>query len=225
MRVSKYIHSCLLIENKTGKILFDPGKFTFAENLVKPSQFENLSAIILTHFHPDHIDEEALKEIIENNSSAVLFGNTEIKNKLAEKEIICEVFETGTRQIDLFSVEAFDATHAAILGSEPPQNTAYLIDETLLVPGDSFAETLETKKNTKFLALPVMAPWTTELEVAAFARRMNPQQIIPIHDGYAKDFFLKSRYENFQKHFSKANIKFQWMSEPGDFFETENLYY
>jgi len=35
MRVSKYLHSCLLIENDGGKILFDPGKFSFAEGLVK----------------------------------------------------------------------------------------------------------------------------------------------------------------------------------------------
>ncbi len=36
MKITKYIHSCLLLEKDTDKILFDPGKFSFAEGKVKP---------------------------------------------------------------------------------------------------------------------------------------------------------------------------------------------
>ncbi len=182
MRISKYIHSCLLVEKETDKILFDPGKYSFVEGLVKPEQFENLSAIVLTHYHPDHLDEETLGKILANNSSARLLGNKETKNKLAEKGVTCEEFETGTRTIGSFSVEALDAPHAAVLNSDAPQNTAYLIDEILLNPGDSFAASLFAKKNTPLLALPITAPWTTDPETAAFAREMSPQQIIPLHD-------------------------------------------
>jgi len=34
MRITKYIHSCLLIENESDKILFDPGLFSFVEGKV-----------------------------------------------------------------------------------------------------------------------------------------------------------------------------------------------
>jgi len=61
-----------------------------------------------------------------------------------------------------------------------------------------------------------MAPWTTELAVAQFAKTIAPHMIIPVHDGYAKDFFLKQRYENFEKYFSTLGITFQAMYEPGD---------
>lgn len=64
MKITKYIHSCLVIEKGLDRILFDPGLFSFAENQVKPSQFQNLNAVVLTHYHPDHIDEESLKTII-----------------------------------------------------------------------------------------------------------------------------------------------------------------
>lgn len=117
------------VEKNTDKILFDPGKFSFAEELVKPEQFVDLTAIILTHYHPDHIDDEALKQIVDNNSAAVLLTNTEVNNKLADKNIIAAVFESGTRAVGSFTVEAFDAPHAPILDSAAPQNTAYLIDE------------------------------------------------------------------------------------------------
>lgn len=219
MKITKYIHSCLLIENEADKILFDPGKFSFIEGKVKPSQFTDLLAIILTHNHPDHIDAGSLKEIIENNPNAVLLANTEIKNKLAEKVIAVEAFETGTRRVGNFNIEAFDAPHEKILADEIPQNTAYVIDGVFVHPGDSLAESVAKHSGTKILALPTMAPWETELQTFDFAKKMSPQHVVPIHDGYAKDFFLQSRYENFQRFFKRENIEFQWMNKAGDFFE------
>jgi hypothetical protein len=71
-------------------------------------------------------------------------------------------------------------------------------------------------KNIPLLILPVMAPFTTEIKVAEFADRLNPKEILRVHDGYAKPFFLKQRYENYAKHFEKSNIKFYSAGEPGD---------
>jgi L-ascorbate metabolism protein UlaG (beta-lactamase superfamily) len=219
MRITKYIHSCLLVEKGLDKILFDPGKFSFVEGRVKPAQFHHLSAIVLTHEHPDHVDDDALKKILENNPAAVVLANKEIQARLARAAIACKIFETGSCSINSFRLAALHAPHAPILDAAPPQNIAYLIDKTLLHPGDSFAASLEAEKDTPVLALPLMAPWSTELEVAEFARRMSPRQIIPIHDGYVRDFFLRQRYENFQKHFSQHGIEFRWLSKPGDSIE------
>lgn len=219
MKITKYIHACLLIEKGADKILFDPGIFTFAEGLVKPSQFEDIRAIVLTHNHPDHIDADSLKEILKNNENAVVLANSEIVKSLAEKEIEAEVFESGERSVGGFNFEAFDAAHEAILADELPQNTAYVIDEKIVHPGDSYNKNLFARKGTEILCLPTMAPWTTELATFDFAVEMSPKIIVPIHDGYAKDFFLESRYQNFKKYFDRKNIKFEWMSKAGDFVE------
>lgn len=221
MKITKYIHACLLIEKNQSKLLFDPGLFSFVEGKVKPSQFENLDGIILTHCHPDHIDDESLKKIIENNSHAVVLANQEIARKLGEKQIAVEVFEDGARSVGDFSIEAFDAPHEKLLADEIPQNTAYVIDGKLVHPGDSFAESVFQKAGAKVLALPMMAPWGTELQIFDFAVKMRPQFVLPIHDGYVKDFFLESRYKTMQKFLKRENIEFQWMSAPGDYFEIE----
>lgn len=199
--------------------MFDPGLFTFVEGAVKPNQFQNIQAIILTHYHPDHIDEESLKQIVKNNPNALVLANAEIVGKLAENDIQAEVFESGQNVVSSFVIEAFDAPHEPILADRLPQNTAYLIDGNVLHPGDSLSKNLYGLKSTPIIALPIMAPWTTELQVFEFARRMSPQHVVPIHDGYVKDFFLESRYQNFQKYFSQNNIEFQWMNKAGDFFE------
>ncbi|MEN3331523.1 MAG: hypothetical protein V7641_888 [Blastocatellia bacterium] len=219
MRIYKYIHACLLIEEGEERLLFDPGKFTFVEGLVKPEQFQGLAAIIITHQHPDHIDDDSLKKIIANNPTATIFTNTEIQAHLSQMGYSSEIFETGHRTIGPFTLEAAKAEHAPILNAKTPQNIAYLVNGMLLHPGDSFDHSLDTYRRIPVLALPIMAPWTTELEVAEFARRLAPQQVIPIHDGYAKDFFLAQRYENFQKYFSQLDVGFQPLSKPGDFFE------
>jgi L-ascorbate metabolism protein UlaG (beta-lactamase superfamily) len=61
-----------------------------------------------------------------------------------------------------------------------------------------------------------MAPFANEPRIAAFADKLQPKQILPVHDGYAKEFFVKQRYEAYNKHFDKLGIKFHQIYQPGD---------
>ncbi len=216
MKITKYIHSCLLLENGTDRILFDPGKFSFAEGKVTPEQFTGIGTIILTHYHPDHIDEDALETIIENNPGVEVLVNAEIHEKLAANNIDTRVFENGVLSQSGFTIEAVSAPHEKILADSIPQNTAYIVNDIFVHPGDSLSQSLYPHKGTKILALPVMAPWGTELQIYDFAVRMAPEIVIPIHDGFAKDFFLESRYQNFEKFLAKQSIEFRAMAKPGD---------
>ncbi|MEO8217964.1 MAG: MBL fold metallo-hydrolase [Acidobacteriota bacterium] len=219
MRISKYIHSCLLVEKEGTRILFDPGRFTFAEGGVSPEDFRDLSAVVITHQHLDHVDDASLKRIVNHNPGVRVLTNSAVRARLAESGIDAEVFEEGSRRVASVELKAIPATHEKILNAAIPQNTAFVLDDTLLHPGDSFNASLDVCRGISVLALPVMAPWTTELQVAEFAVRLSPRQIIPIHDGYAKDFFLDSRYENFGKYFSSQGIEFVPLKKPGDSVE------
>ena len=223
MRITKFLHSCILIETASAGVLFDPGKFSFVEGLVKPEQFRDLTAILLTHFHPDHVEPGALQQILEQNPHAQLLTNTQAARELASYSISSAIiFEDGERSIKTsgsdLHLRAIPAQHAPILGSEPPQNTAYVLDDTLLNPGDSFAPALDACIGTPVLLLPVMAPWEKELEMFDFAKRMKPQAVIPVHDGQAKPFFLDQRYATFDQQFQKIGITFANLKQPGDTF-------
>lgn len=218
MRIYKYIHSCLLAEEGGEKILFDPGVFSFVEGKVQIETFKDVSTIILTHQHPDHVDVSALKRILAQ-SQATVITNTEGKEALEKENIQVKVLETGDYQTKNFTIRALAVEHAAILAPTLPQNTAYILNDDFLNPGDSFASSLTALKGIQALAVPSMAPWTTELAIAQFAKDMAPKIIIPVHDGYAKDFFLAQRYANYEKNFSPLGIKFQHMSNPGDFVD------
>ena len=218
MRISKYIHSCLLVEEGDDKILFDPGIFSFVEGKVSPATFKDVSTVVITHPHPDHVDIPSLKKILANSKASVV-TNTEGKTALEKEQIQAIVLEEGDYQTRNFTLHAIAATHEKILAPTLPQNTAYVVNDMLLNPGDSFASHLSTLKGIKALALPVMAPWTTDVEMAEFARTMAPQIVIPVHDGYVKDFFLKLRYDVYESYFSSLNITLQRMYNPGDVVE------
>ena len=217
MRIQKFLHSCLLIEKGSDRILFDPGKFSFVEHGARAADFTRLNAVIITHSHPDHMDDDALKLIIENNPGAVLYGNSGIAAALQPKGLKVELFEEGTKQIGDFRVDAYEARHEKIVAAKIPPNTAYVVDDTLLNPGDSYAYSLDSLRG-KFdvLALPVMAPWCSEMDAAGFAARMNAKRVLPIHDGYVKDFFLRMRYDNWETHFGAQGVKFDRLERVGD---------
>jgi L-ascorbate metabolism protein UlaG (beta-lactamase superfamily) len=215
MYVYKFIHSCLVVEEGGDKILFDPGMFSFMEGQVKPDTFRDVRTIIITHNHPDHMDVAALKKIVELSGSMVI-TNSETKDTLTKQGIEAIVLDEGSYQSKDFTIRTVPANHEKILASTLPQNTAYIINDSFLNPGDSFATLPSTLKGIKALALVVAAPWTTEVTTAEFAETLAPQMVIPVHDGYVKSFFQKMRYDNYDHYFSTKGITFQRLIDPGD---------
>jgi L-ascorbate metabolism protein UlaG (beta-lactamase superfamily) len=217
MRIRKFLHSCLLVENGEGKVLFDPGKFSFVDGGPRPADVAGVDAIIITHSHPDHMDDEAIRTIVEQNRDATIYGNAGIVRSLGAKGLMVELFEEGSKTIGGFKIDACEARHEKIVSGQIPPNTAYIVNDKLLNPGDSYAFSLDALRG-KFdvLALPTMAPWTNEADTLGFASRMNAKRIIPIHDGYVKDFFLRMRYENWDNVFSARDVKFEKMERAGD---------
>ena len=63
MKITKFGHCCLLIEEGEAQILTDPGNYN------DTPEVENLDAILITHEHSDHFHLDALKAILENDPS------------------------------------------------------------------------------------------------------------------------------------------------------------
>ncbi|TWR25782.1 MBL fold metallo-hydrolase [Mucilaginibacter pallidiroseus] len=215
MKISKYIHSCLVFELDGFKLLVDPGNFTFAEGLVKPEIFKDVNAIFISHIHPDHLDMPNLKEIVKL-SNAPVYTNSQVGEALTKEDITFNLTEEGIFNVGPFKLEAIPVVHEPLLDSPIPQMTGLIINDKVLHPVDSLDTTLAKYQGIDLLLLVTMAPFANELKIAGFADQIKPKQILPLHDGFAKPFFVKSRFANYKKHFEKSGIKFHGIFEVGE---------
>jgi L-ascorbate metabolism protein UlaG (beta-lactamase superfamily) len=213
MRLRKYGHSCLLLEERGESLLFDPGMVEFLDPHATPDSFASISTIVITHWHPDHADPDLICQIVDRSGAKVL-ANADGVKALREKGVTAEVPKDGAISSGAFTLRVIKAPHAPLLGAEPPENTAYLVNDRLLNPGDSFDSRMADLKDVPLLALPITAPWLTELEAAKFAERVAPRRVVPVHDGYVQQFFRTRRYQTFKQYFEKRKIGFEVVNGP-----------
>ena len=82
MKITKFGHCCLLIEENNLRILTDPGNYSTAQNDIK-----NIDIVLITHEHPDHFHVESLKKLLENNPQAKIITNNGVGALLKELNI------------------------------------------------------------------------------------------------------------------------------------------
>jgi len=82
MKVTKFGHCCLLIEEKGLRILTDPGSYSTAQNDIK-----NIDVILITHEHADHMHIPSLKNCIKNNPKARIITNKGVAKMLDNEKI------------------------------------------------------------------------------------------------------------------------------------------
>ena len=215
MKISKYLHSCLVFELDGYKILFDPGDYSCIEGLVTPQMFTDVNVIVITHIHPDHFVIDILKSIIDASGAQVI-TNSQVGQQLDKAGIKYTILEDVTVNLGPFKLQAFPVKHALIMDNPLPQMTGFLINDKVLHPVDSMEDKLLEFKNIELLIMVTMAPFASEVMITAFADKLQPRQILPVHDGYAKQFFIEKRYAAYVKHFDRLGIKFHEVYKVGD---------
>lgn len=174
MELTKYEHACFTVEKDGKTIVVDPGAFTTDFSIP-----ENVVAVIITHEHGDHLDNDQLSEIIAKNPDAIVLAPQDVTTTL-------NTFETRTvHGGDSFALSGFDLDfygddHAVIHPDmDKAQNVGVLIEDRLYFPGDSFTV---PEKSVDILALPVSAPWMKVSEAIEFMKTIGARFTFPTHD-------------------------------------------
>jgi L-ascorbate metabolism protein UlaG (beta-lactamase superfamily) len=176
MKITKFGHCCLLIEEKGVRILTDPGSFTTEQDSVK-----NLDLVIISHEHQDHFHVDSVKKIVANNPEALIITNTAVGKLLDKEGVKYQIIEgTATSTFKDIAIEAFDHKHGVIYEDYGQvQNTGYFIGSRLFYPGDALGA---PGKPVEILAVPAGGPWLKISEVIDFAKEVNPKVCFPVHD-------------------------------------------
>lgn len=180
MKITKFGHSCLLVEEGGARILIDPGIWSTI-----PDNLNRLDAILITHEHPDHLGIEHLQKILPSNQKAIIYTNEGVGKKLSEANIVYQLLQDGEAgTVAGVTIEGFGKDHGIIYHELPHwDNTGYLIAGKLFHPGDAL---FIPPKPVEVLALPVCAPWSKIMEVIDYAKAVKPTLVFPIHDAMLK---------------------------------------
>jgi len=214
MRVRKFGHSCLMVEERGESVLFDPGRREFLDPSATPDTFAGVSTIVVTHWHTDHADPDLIRRIVDR-SGARVFATADGERELGAVGVRATVPAPGTTSVGAFTLRTMIVPHAALLTGPPPDNLACVVNDRLLHSGDSFDPKLAEYRGIEALALVVTAPWMTDLDAAAFVERVAPRRVLPVHDGYLKDFFRQWRHQTLRGYLEKKQIGFESVDANG----------
>lgn len=181
MQLTHFGHSCLLATFGDGgeetTILFDPGTFSHGFEGIT-----GLSAILITHQHPDHADVDRLPALVEANPRAALYADPMTAAQLGGSWRAVnagDAFDVGR-----LSVRGVGGAHAVIHPEIPViDNISYLVGDgghpaRLMHPGDALFNPGEP---VDVLATPAAAPWMRLSEAVDYLRAVAPARAVPIH--------------------------------------------
>jgi len=180
MKITKFGHCCLFIEEGEVRVLIDPGFFSEI-----PASLRNIAVVLITHEHPDHINIDSLETILHNNPQARVLTNSSVGKLLKKENIVYALLEQGQSTAEKnVTIEGVGNEHGKFHSTIPPiQNTGYLIAGKFFYPGDSFAI---PPKQVEILALPVAGLWMKLEEALDYGLKIKPRVSIPVHEGMLK---------------------------------------
>lgn len=195
MKIKKLGHCCFVAEPKEGvKIMTDPGAFSTLQ-----IEEKDISVILITHEHADHLHIDSLKKVLENNSNAIVITNTSVGKLLDEANIEYIKIEEGQKyDLNGVNIVGFGNLHAETYPTmRQVQNTGYMVGD-LCYPGDAFSY---PDAHVDILALPIVGPWMRLKDAIEYSKNINPRIVFPVHDAFIHDWatFIWRNPDNFLK--------------------------
>lgn len=179
MRLIKFTHACVRIEDGDRRLLIDPGIWTERE------AYEGVTDILVTHEHDDHIDFERITSLLTSQELRIFAPQTVRALAMEDNALrVAAATITSVAAGDTFTAGGFEVTtvggeHAEIYEDLPGCANVGFIVEGVYHPGDSF---FVPEQPVTTLLIPAAAPWFKLSEALDFARAVAPTRAFPIHD-------------------------------------------
>jgi L-ascorbate metabolism protein UlaG (beta-lactamase superfamily) len=175
MKLTKYEHACVVIEEQGQRLVIDPGAFT--QGL---KDFNNVAALVITHQHPDHYEPRFVDAIVSANPDVQIFIPADM-NALLKTTKHTVIHGGDVANVGPFQLQFYGEQHAEIHPEfTMPNNVGLLVNGHIYYPGDSF--TIPDRERPEVLLAPVSAPWLKIGETIDFVEAIKPKICIPTHN-------------------------------------------
>ena len=173
MRISKYEHALLVVEQATAQLVIDPGSYSNLPAL------QNVVAVVFTHLHDDHTSLEHAQTISRNFPAVKMFGTQEVVEKLTGLNVQA-VYHGDHYEVGPFQIDFYGDLHQVIHRSIPlVQNVGVMVNSQLYYPGDSYTF---PEQSVEILACPTSAPWLRISDVIDFLDLIKPKKCFATHN-------------------------------------------
>jgi L-ascorbate metabolism protein UlaG (beta-lactamase superfamily) len=199
MKITKYVHACVLVDDGENVVLFDPGEFTYKSGLLKIDELQKLDFVCITHEHFDHYYEPLINEIISSFPDVIFYTN----NSVAEKLKAIGATNIKTESDEIVGIKPLEHQSMSPLSPLPMCDNVEIHYKKLIShPGDS--HNMET--TYPILFVPMAGPWGALIDGIRMADNLKPKVILPIHDWMWNDEWRDSMYARIEDYFSKQGI-------------------
>jgi L-ascorbate metabolism protein UlaG (beta-lactamase superfamily) len=185
MKLTKHEHACVVLEKDGASIVIDPGAFSAGATEI----IAGADAILLTHEHMDHVNEEAINGALAQRPELRVYAPAGLAGMFAAHPDQFTAVAAGNElNLASFAVTVHGTEHAVIHPDIPTiANVGYLVDGSVYHPGDAY---FVPEVPVSVLLLPTSGPWMKLAEAADYVRAVRPQQIVQIHEMLLSDIGL-----------------------------------
>jgi L-ascorbate metabolism protein UlaG (beta-lactamase superfamily) len=201
MKLTKFVHACVLVEDDEHVTLFDPGEFSWASGLFKLDSLTKLDYVIITHEHEDHFSLAFVQAILQKFPEVHFFVTYPLVAKL--KTMGAKNVQSSSSE----NVEIAPLAHASMSPLTPDPNVPNMVvhyKNRISHPGDSH-QLYQTKD---ILFLPLTGPWGATIDAVRMADKLKPKVIVPIHDWMWKNDWRAAMYGRIESYFKEQGIRF-----------------
>lgn len=175
MRLIKYTHACVRLEDGDRTLVIDPGVWA------EPESLDGATDVLVTHEHDDHLDVDRLVAARTANPALTVYAGAAVADRLSALGDGVVTVSVGDRFTAAgFEVRVVGGEHAEIYEGLPGcANLGYIVDGGLYHPGDALHR---PDASIDTLLVPAAAPWLKLAEALDFIREVRPRRAYPIHD-------------------------------------------
>jgi L-ascorbate metabolism protein UlaG (beta-lactamase superfamily) len=184
MRLTKLAHAGVRLVSGGATLVIDPGGFGSGIEALAEAD-----AVLITHEHADHFDEEALRSALDARPGLRVWSTPAVADQLGSfRGRVTPVRHGDAFTAAGFEVHAYGQEHALSHQEIPVvMNTGFLVEGEVFHPGDALTVPGEPVPT---LLVPVCAPWLKSAEFVDYFRQVMPRHGLAIHDAMLSEFGL-----------------------------------